>query len=116
MPSFSLFKPTPKPTPATTQDTTTTPQEPPKEKKSLYQRYWEAKNGRNKTISEADLVQYTGKTKAELAEWAADRPGVGGNRLAGTLAMGTTTGLGGMSFPPPQKGGGKKVDDSEEDA
>ncbi|KAK3346596.1 hypothetical protein B0T25DRAFT_281867 [Lasiosphaeria hispida] len=130
--TFSLFKTT-KTTPAPPAEGAASPDPLPPKKKSLYQRYWDAKNGRNKTISEADLLQYTGKTKAELDEWAKDRPGVGGNRAAGTLAMGTTTGLGGMSaaegfggwgpsagdpklkFPLPPKETAKKVD-SEEDA
>ena len=69
---------------------------PKAKKKSLYQRYVDAKRGRNVQISEADLLKYTGKTKDELQAWAKDRPGVAGNQPAGKLAMGSSTGLGGM--------------------
>jgi len=71
--------------------------EPKAKKKSLYQRYVDAKRGRNVQISDADLLKYTGKTKDELQAWAKDRPGVAGNQPAGKLAMGPATGLGGMS-------------------
>jgi hypothetical protein len=64
-------------------------------KKSLYQRYVDAKTGRNVQISDADLLKYTGKSRAELKDWAKDRPGVAGNQLAGKLAMGPASGLGG---------------------
>ncbi|KAH6641932.1 hypothetical protein F5144DRAFT_481825 [Chaetomium tenue] len=70
---------------------------PKAKKKSLYQRYVDAKRGRNVQISEADLLKYTGKTNDELQAWAKDRPGVAGNQPAGKLAMGSTTGLGGMA-------------------
>jgi len=70
---------------------------PKPKKKSLYQRYVDAKRSRNVQISEADLLKYTGKTKAELQDWAKDRPGVGGNQAAGTLAMGPASGLGGVA-------------------
>ncbi|KAK4151858.1 hypothetical protein C8A00DRAFT_16771 [Chaetomidium leptoderma] len=65
-------------------------------KKSLYQRYVDAKRGRNVQISDADLLKYTGKTKEELNEWSKDRPGVGKNQPAGKLAMGPAVGLGGL--------------------
>jgi hypothetical protein len=64
-------------------------------KKSLYQRYVDAKTGRNIQISDADLLKYTGMARAELKEWAKDRPGVVGNQSAGKLAMGPATGFGG---------------------
>ncbi|KAK1753773.1 hypothetical protein QBC47DRAFT_47918 [Echria macrotheca] len=64
-------------------------------KKSLYQRYMDAKTGRNIEIPDEELVKYTGMTKAELHEWAKDRPGVGGNQPAGKLAMGQASGVGG---------------------
>ncbi|KAH6838386.1 hypothetical protein B0I37DRAFT_387644 [Chaetomium sp. MPI-CAGE-AT-0009] len=66
-------------------------------KKSLYQRYVDAKRGRNVQISDADLLKYTGKTKDELQKWAKDRPGVAGNQAAGKLAMGPAVGVGGMA-------------------
>lgn len=43
-------------------------QSTPKLKKSLYQRYVDAKTGRNVQISDEDMVKYTGMTKAELQE------------------------------------------------
>ena len=65
-------------------------------KKSLYQRYQDAKHGRNTKFSDDELLKYTGKTKAEINEWAKTQPGVAGNRAAGTLAMGPASGLGGL--------------------
>jgi len=103
------------------------PSEPPaKEKKSLYRRFHDAKRGE---ISPEEVLKYTGRTKEEINEWAKNEPGVAGNRAAGTLSMGATTGLGGMSaadgyggwgpnsnaplkFPPKQPV--KKVDGEEE--
>lgn len=77
---------------------TATPTEAPAaKKKSLYQRYWEFKNHRNKQISDEDMLKYTGKSRAELAEWSKSAPGVGGNQPAGTLAAGSASGLGGMA-------------------
>ncbi|KAK4209754.1 hypothetical protein QBC37DRAFT_351297 [Rhypophila decipiens] len=70
---------------------------PKKEKKSLYRRYHDAKTGRNKTISDEELLKYTGKTKEQIVDWGKNAPGVAGNQLAGKLAMGGTTGLGGMA-------------------
>jgi len=67
-----------------------------KPKKSLYQRYWEAKHGRNKTISDEDLIKYTGKTRAEIIEWGKTAPGVAGNQAAGKISMGPASGLGGF--------------------
>lgn len=66
----------------------------PTPKKSLYQRYVDAKTGRNVEFSDEDLVKYTGMTKAEMQEWAKDRPGVAGNQPAGKLAMGPASGFG----------------------
>jgi hypothetical protein len=100
-------------------------QPPAKEKKSLYRRLHDSKRGE---ISAEDVLKYTGKTKEQINEWAKNEPGVAGNQAAGTLAMGGTTGLGGMSaaegfggwgpnsnaplkFPPKQPA--KKVDDEE---
>lgn len=106
----------------------------PKPKKSLYQRYTDAKTGRNVQISEEDMVKYTGMTKAEMQEWAKDRPGVAGNQPAGKLAMGSATGFSGyetskgyggwgpgaegeLKFPP-NPGAGRKsknLDDEDEE-
>lgn len=121
-----------------TNDQSSSPDSKPK--KSLYQRYWEAKHGRNKTISDEDLVKYTGKTRAEIIEWGKTAPGVAGNQPAGKISMGPASGLGGyeasqgyggwgfdaeqkMKFPP--KGGAqaqaqaeekeKKLDEEESD-
>lgn len=95
-------------------------------KKSLYQRYSDAKTGRNKPpVSDADLKKYTGMTRDELNDWARDRPHVAGNRLAGSIDVGPASGLGGMAagdgfggwgpgasgdlkFPPQQKKGDEK--------
>ncbi|KAJ0373541.1 hypothetical protein COL26b_008262 [Colletotrichum chrysophilum] len=66
-------------------------------KKSLYQRYEDKNNGRDKVISDEDLLKYTGKTREEINAWAKDRPGVAGNQAAGTLAAGPATGFGGMA-------------------
>jgi hypothetical protein len=99
----------------------------PKVKKSWYQRYVDAKRGRNAQISDADLKKFTGKTRDELNAWAKDRPGVAGNQAAGTLAMGPASGLGGLGaaeglggwgysagadpkFPPKAPQGKKEVD------
>jgi hypothetical protein len=104
---------------------------PKPKKKSLYQRYVDWKTGRNVQISDADLAKYTGKTRAELKEWAKDRPGVGGNQPAGKLAMGPAVGLGGVAtgegyggwgpsaeaplkFPPKPQQGKKEAVEGEE--
>ncbi|AEO67626.1 uncharacterized protein THITE_2033989, partial [Thermothielavioides terrestris NRRL 8126] len=63
--------------------------------KSLYQRFVDAKTHRNVQISEEDLKKYTGMSKAQLTDWAKDRPGVAGNRAAGGVAIGQASGIGG---------------------
>ncbi len=105
----------------------------PKPKKSLYQRFVDAKTGRNLQISDEDVVKYTGKTKSELQAWSKDRPGVAGNQPAGKLALGPATGLsmfeiskgyggwgpgaeGKLKFPPKRSEDKKPEDlDEEED-
>ncbi|KAK2604164.1 hypothetical protein N8I77_007115 [Diaporthe amygdali] len=95
-------------------------------KKSLYQRYSDAKTGRDRPpISDADLQKHTGMTRDELTDWAQDRPNVAGNRRAGAIDSGPASGLGGMAaadgyggwgpdaagglkFPPQQKKGDEK--------
>lgn len=90
-------------------------------KKSLYQRYQDAKTGRNRPpVSDAELKKYTGMTRDEIKDWAHDRPHVAGNRLAGSIDVGPASGLGGsaagdgfggwgpgasaeLKFPPQQK-------------
>ncbi|KAJ0163008.1 hypothetical protein CTA2_3650 [Colletotrichum tanaceti] len=62
-------------------------------KKSLYRRFQDSKKG---DISDADVLKYTGMSKDALSEWATDRPGVGGNRAAGSIDAGNPSGLGGM--------------------
>ncbi|KAK7438354.1 hypothetical protein CaCOL14_007795 [Colletotrichum acutatum] len=62
-------------------------------KKSLYRRFQDSKRGE---ISDADVLKYTGMSKDTLNGWAADRPGVGGNRAAGSITTGSPSGLGGM--------------------
>ncbi|KUI56238.1 hypothetical protein VP1G_03650 [Cytospora mali] len=66
-------------------------------KKSLYRRYEDAKNGRNKTISEEDMQKYVGMTPDELSKWSQDRPGVAGNQNAGSITAGPASGLGGYN-------------------
>lgn len=67
---------------------------PAKEKKSIYQRFQDAKT---RDISNDEVLKYTGKTKDEIREWGKDRPNVAGNQAAGKLDMGGTSGLGGMA-------------------
>lgn len=62
-------------------------------KPSLYQRFQDKKRGPGP--SDEDILKYTGKTREELRTWADDQPGVGKNQLAGKLAVGATSGLGG---------------------
>lgn len=94
-----------------------------KPKKSLYQRYQDSKTGRNNQISDADLLKYTGKTKAELNEWAKDQPNVAANQLAGKVGMGSTP-VGGpvaygydggapMKFPPKPQQSQKVADEDD---
>jgi len=58
------------------------PPSPRHRKKSLYERYRDAKNNRRVPIPDDELKKYTGMTLAEIMEWAKDRPGVAGNRPA----------------------------------
>ncbi|KAM5354165.1 hypothetical protein ACJ41O_000815 [Fusarium nematophilum] len=69
------------------------PAEAPKQ--SLYQRYQAKKRGPG--LSDDDIKKYTGKTREELNTWADTQPGVGKNQLAGKVAMGSTSGLGGVA-------------------
>lgn len=62
-------------------------------KKSLYQRYKDAKS--SKPISDDDVKKYTGMTKDELKDWAEDRDGVAGNQAAGKLNAGPASGFAG---------------------
>ncbi|TWU72174.1 hypothetical protein ED733_000585 [Metarhizium rileyi] len=64
-------------------------------KKSLYQKYQDKKGPR--PISDEDILRYTGKSRDELNSWADGQPGVGRNQLAGKLAMGNASGLGGVA-------------------
>ncbi|KAH8885458.1 hypothetical protein GQ53DRAFT_828862 [Thozetella sp. PMI_491] len=75
----------------------------PQPKKSLYRKYHDAKTGRNKTISDEDMLKYTGKTKDELEVWAKDRPDVGGNQLSGKIGMGPIPVDGALNWAPPGK-------------
>lgn len=107
------------------------------QKKSLYQRLQDKKRGPG--ISDEDLQKYTGKTREQLSAWSETQPGVGKNQLAGSIAVGPTSGLGGtaagaglggwgpsavpndgkrgMKFPPPQPAHHhqKKLDDDDDD-
>ncbi|KAK4450290.1 hypothetical protein QBC34DRAFT_403210 [Podospora aff. communis PSN243] len=57
-------------------------------KRSLSERYRDAKNNRTVRIPDEELKKYTGMTLAEIMEWAKDRPGVAGNPPAGRMAYG----------------------------
>lgn len=71
------------------------PSSPPKDDKSLYQRYQTAKRG--KPIADEDIQKYTGKSRDELSQWAENEPGVGKNQRAGGIAQGPASGLGGVA-------------------
>ncbi|KAM7208150.1 hypothetical protein V8F20_001430 [Naviculisporaceae sp. PSN 640] len=79
-------------------------------KKSLYQRYQDAKRGRNTTISDEELLKYTGKTKSQIVEWGDRTPGVAGNQLAGRADVGPTSGLGGVAMAEGYGGWGTEGD------
>lgn len=68
----------------------------PTPKRSLYQRYEDAKNGRNKVVPDEDLQKHVGMTRDELSQWSRERPGVAANRNAGSITAGPATGLGGL--------------------
>lgn len=67
----------------------------PSAEKSLYRRVQDSKRG--PPLSDDDIKKYTGKTRAELEAWAATRPGVGKNQLAGNTALANASGLGGVA-------------------
>ncbi|KAH7171311.1 hypothetical protein EDB81DRAFT_636458 [Dactylonectria macrodidyma] len=66
-----------------------------KKKPSLFQRMQDQK--KSKPLSDEDILKYTGKTRDELKTWSESTPGVGRNQLSGRMAMGNTSGLGGMA-------------------
>ncbi|KAK7697136.1 hypothetical protein SLS64_013880 [Diaporthe eres] len=74
----------------TSQDPTDNSQEG---KKSLYQRYKDAKA--SKPIPEQDLKKYTGMTSDELKDWSKDRDGVAGTQAAGKINAGSASGFAG---------------------
>ncbi|KAG8166179.1 hypothetical protein KVR01_004731 [Diaporthe batatas] len=87
----------PKSTPTTTTEAENNPAAAAP-KRSLYQRYKDAKTGRNKPpVSDEELKKYTGMTRGELSDWARDRPHVAGNQLAGSITVGPVSGFGGMA-------------------
>ncbi|KAM7203604.1 hypothetical protein V8F20_003899 [Naviculisporaceae sp. PSN 640] len=64
-------------------------------KKSLLQRYRDAKRGVNRPrITDEDLIRYTGMTRSQIIDWGKNRPNVAGNQASGTLTVGITSGLG----------------------
>ncbi|KAK5093799.1 hypothetical protein LTR70_001561 [Exophiala xenobiotica] len=64
-------------------------------KKSLYQRWQDAKRGPGTSeMSDEDFLKYTGKNRAEFDQWAATTPGVAGGQAAGSLTAGGTSGFG----------------------
>lgn len=76
-------------------DTATTSGPEEKTKKNLYQRWQDKKRG--KPISDEDLQKYLGKSREEIIAWSETRPGVGKNQLAGGIAIGPASGLGGVA-------------------
>ncbi|KAI3529844.1 hypothetical protein CSPX01_15223 [Colletotrichum filicis] len=90
---FSRLSKTDSTKPLINNDPTSESQPSPAPKKSLYRRFQDSKRGE---ISDADVLKYTGMSKDTLNGWAADRPGVGGNRAAGSITAGSPSGLGGM--------------------
>lgn len=64
-----------------------------KGKKSLYQRFKDAKA--SKPIADEDLKKYTGMNHDELNDWSKDRDGVAGNQAAGKLDAGPASGFAG---------------------
>lgn len=64
-------------------------------KKSLYRKYQDKKGP--KAINDDDILKYTGKTRGEINTWAETQPGVGKNQLAGKIAAGPASGLGGAA-------------------
>ena len=65
------------------------------EDKTLYRRYKDELRG--KPISDEDIQKYTGKSRAELDQWAEHEAGVGKNQRAGGIAQGPASGLGGVA-------------------
>ncbi|KAK7397570.1 hypothetical protein QQX98_013057 [Neonectria punicea] len=84
----------------------------PAKKPSLYKRMHDKKRGQ--PLSDEDILKYTGKSRAELKTWADGRPGVGKNQLAGNLAMGETSGLGGVAVGEGYGGWGPGSNPSDE--
>lgn len=58
------------------------------EKKSFFKSWSDRK--KSVPISDEDILKYTGKTREEFDTFRDSTPGVGGNRLAGTLAVGNS--------------------------
>jgi hypothetical protein len=59
---------------------------------SLKQRFSSARNSRVGDITDDDLKKYTGRTRAEIKEWAAGRQGVGADQPAGRIEAGAQAG------------------------
>ena len=58
------------------------------------------KNAGKSAISDEDMLKYTGKTKAEVVEWAKDRPDVAGNQSCATVGAGPAGGGGLTGWGP----------------
>ena len=69
-----------RPSDSSTDDQQTGESAAPKE--NLYQRYDNARSGRNNKFSDEELEKYTGKSRVELEKWAETTPGVGKNQLS----------------------------------
>lgn len=56
---------------------------PDEAKLSLYRRFQDSKTSCSGGISNKDMLKYTGKTKAEMNDWAKTAPRVAGNQVPG---------------------------------
>jgi len=64
-------------------------------KASMFKRYRDTKKSGHVPISDDEIKKYTGRTLAEIMEWAKDQPGVAGNPPAErSFASGLAIGLG----------------------
>jgi hypothetical protein len=61
-------------------------------KKGWYQRYTDARIGRNITIPEEDMKKYLGRDRAEYEKFAATAPGVGPRQVSGQVQVASISG------------------------
>ncbi|KAJ1327034.1 hypothetical protein MN608_08483 [Microdochium nivale] len=67
--------------------------------------YKDARDGRSAKFSDEDIEKYTGKTRAELDNWAANTEGVGRWQKASSMLAGGTVGMGMGEMPTHVVGG-----------